>query len=131
MLTASSKYALRALICLAKCPDDGAFIRVDQLSKEAEIPAPYLSKIMKILSQKELVETRRGLTGGVRLKRQKKAISFFDVCEALNEPIVSEVCLLSKTSCEEKNPCPLHREWKKNREQVHRFLKKARIAPSK
>ncbi len=131
MLSASSKYALRALLCLAKYQDNSeTFMRVDVLSEEAGVPAPYLSKIIKILARKDIVETRRGLTGGVRLGANKKKITFFDICEALDEPIINEECLLSKKACNANAPCPLHHEWKKNREGIYKFLKRAKIFDS-
>lgn len=121
-----------ALICLANEHEHPKeFMRVDVLSKKAGVPAPYLSKIIKILSQKHLVETRRGLTGGVRLGANGDKISFFDICKALDDPIVYQHCLLSKKACSVKSPCALHHEWMKNREQIHRFLKSAKLTSRK
>jgi len=119
-------------MCLAKKPSGiEEFVRVDVLSRESGVPAPYLSKIIGILAQKNIVETRRGLTGGVRLRSDARKISFFDVCVALDESIIQEQCLLSRKACDASSPCPLHDEWKHTRERIHKFLKKVKIVPHK
>ena len=129
MLSASSKYALSALLCLAREQESGdGFMRVEELSVKANVPAPYLSKIIKALAQKQVVETRRGLTGGVRLGANRNKISFYDICVALDDPVVKEQCLLSKRSCGVGATCPMHEEWGKSRARIHSFLKKSKIA---
>lgn len=126
MLSLSSKYALRALMCLARDRKQD-FTPVDMLSKKADVPGPYLSKLVKTLAQKKLVQTRRGLTGGVRLSPKIKSLSFYDVCVALEDPVVNQSCVLSRKLCGGRTPCALHREWAKTRERILRFLKNARI----
>ncbi len=124
MLSLSSKYAIRALLYMAKHPEEG-FMRVDQLSAKAKVPGPYLSKIMKKLAQNKIIESRRGLTGGVKL--EKSGVSFYDICLIMNDPVVSQSCILSKHGCNSAKPCAMHNKWGKLRDQQQRFLKNARI----
>ena len=126
MLSLSSKYALRALKVLAT-EDPDKFYRVDLLSRKASVPGPYLSKIMKVLARREIIESRRGLSGGVRLRRGKKAISFYEVCDALEDPIIHQRCILAKTACNAGSPCSMHYEWQKVKAQTMAFLKAAKI----
>lgn len=124
MLSLSSKYAIRALLYMAKHPEEG-FIRVDQLSAKAKVPGPYLSKIMKKLAQNNIIESRRGLTGGVRLRQIE--ITFYNICIVMNDPIVRLTCILSKSRCKSANPCSMHSEWGKIRDKQLSFLKRAKI----
>lgn len=114
-------------MCLAQS-EKGVFMRVDELSKVASVPSPYLSKIMKILAKKKLVETRRGLTGGVRLKPNSSQLSFLDVCAALGDPVTRPSCILSKSKCGGAKPCELHNEWAKVRDRLQNFLAAAYIS---
>ena len=128
MLSTSSKYAIKALISLSKV-EAAKYQTVPNLAKLSDVPAPYLSKIMKVLSRKGIVESKKGLNGGIRLT--KKAISFFQICEVLNDPIVFEHCFLSNSKCNMKNPCEFHSSWSKERTKILSYLKKNKIKRKK
>lgn len=122
----SSKYALRALQSLATESRE-KFVRVEWLSRKAGVPGPYLSKIMKLLAKRGIVESRRGLTGGVRIAPNRKPISFYEVCEALEDPVVHQKCIISKSACNAGSPCARHEEWQKVRARITAFLRKATL----
>lgn len=126
MISSSSKYALKALLSLAQA-EAGEFHRVEDLSRKAGVPGPYLSKLLKQLVKKGLVISRRGIQGGVQLNPKLKKLTFFEVCDALEDPIINKYCFLSKTSCNSSSPCPLHSRWGAIREGLHKFLKESRV----
>lgn len=126
MLELSTKYALKALLHLAN-ETDGQYILVKELSEKANVPGPYLSKIIKQLALKEIVETRRGMSGGVRLPKKKKQISFYDVCVALDDPVVSQGCFLTKHACNSANPCVMHSHWSRIKRELAKFLQSSYI----
>ncbi len=126
MLAAATKYAIKALQYLAT-QDTEIFVQVKTLSQESEVPGPYLAKIIKTLAAREIVETRRGLAGGVRLARRAKDCSYYDICVALDDPVVMEQCILSRTKCNAQQPCSRHREWRAAKETLTAFLKNARL----
>lgn len=125
MLSLSTKYALKALMCLAKNSSDD-FVQVVDLSVEADVPGPYLSKIMKQLAIKGIVESRRGKNGGVRYP-EKANHTFYDVCIALEDPIVTPGCFLSKSQCNSSTPCRAHSNWTKLRKEITKFLHESKI----
>lgn len=125
MLSLSTKYALKALMCLAKSAK-GDFVQVVDLSVEADVPGPYLSKIMKQLAIKGIVESRRGKNGGVRYSN-KANYTFYDICVALDDPIVTQGCFLNKSQCNSGNPCRAHSGWSKLKKDITRFLQESRI----
>ena len=129
MLSMTSKYALQALLVLTK-RNDGEFVQVSALSKESEVPGPYLAKIIKTLAARHIVETKRGLSGGVRLHPEARSTTFFDVCQALNDPIAADSCLLSKKKCNAGAPCPMHEQWSVLRAQIVKFLHESKITSS-
>lgn len=126
MISVSSKHALRALKWLAN-EKRGEFVSIKELSRGAEVPQPYLSKLMKILAKKKLVATKKGVKGGVMLRKGSR-LSFLEVCQALDDPVVNNFCLLSRNACgKNERPCALHNEWKKERARLMRFLASARL----
>ena len=78
MLSLPTKHVLKALLTLADIKR-GEYASVSELSYAADLPPSYLSKLIKQLSEAELVLTRKGPNGGVALPRRK--VSFFEVCE--------------------------------------------------
>ena len=126
MLNTTSKYALQALLVLSK-RKEGEFVQVNALSKDSDVPGPYLAKIIKTLAARQIVETRRGISGGVRLHPEARSTTFFEVCQALNDPITADSCLLSKKRCNGEAPCPMHDRWSVLRSQIVKFLHESKI----
>ena len=67
MITATSEYALRALVYLARLPKD-ELVGGKELSERQKIPANYLSKVLLTLRNAGLVDATRGFGGGYRLQ---------------------------------------------------------------
>ena len=124
MISASSQYALRALTALAKF-ELGTFVQVVDLSAEAETPGPYLAKVIKILAKRGVVITKKGKNGGVALGRSP--ISFYEVCESMDDPAVVSHCFLSRSACNSRKPCEFHNEWGKVRGNFTRYLQRCEI----
>ncbi len=124
MLSVSTKYAIKALGLLSKQRDD-SFVSVDDLSAKADVPRPYLAKLVKQLASHQIVITKKGQSGGVRLNRDRQTVTFFDVCIALDDPLVRNVCFMSKSHCGEKAPCKFHGDWSRAREPVLKFLRES------
>jgi Rrf2 family iron-sulfur cluster assembly transcriptional regulator len=125
MLSTTSKYALTAMLALARAPSD-EYVMIRELSSRIGVPAPYLSKIINTLAAKGFVETKKGISGGVRLQKNSSP-SFLDICRALDDPIVSTACFLSKTACNREAPCPIHDQWLPIRENTINFLRQTPI----
>lgn len=124
MLAVSTKYALRALIRLAEEPK-GDFFPISVLASEVDIPPPYLAKIINTLAKGGVLESKRGTSGGIRLRRKKT--SFLEVCRVMMDPIIHENCILSKDLCNSNRYCEFHSEWSKERDRIRQFLRNAKI----
>lgn len=127
MLTATSEYALRALIYLARhesdCPIAGP-----RIAEEAEVPSKYLSKILGDLVRAGLLAGTRGKNGGFRMTRSPKAIRLVEVL-TLFEPLLGNrrPCPFGNTVCNDLDPCAGHSRWKAVREVYDRFLQETSI----
>ena len=127
MISVSTKHALKALIAL-NAKKRFEYVPVLDLAKEIKVPSPYLSKVAKSLAQAELVESRKGPGGGVRISESGQSASFYDVCLALEDPVVRDACFFSKNPCSKSTPCALHQEWAKAKSETVKFLKKCLIS---
>jgi Rrf2 family protein len=106
MLSPMVGYAVTALGYIAS--GNGRPMRVKDIADAMRIPAPYLAKIMHRLSRRGCVVTRRGLGGGVTLRRDPRELTLLDVCEALEDPILSPRCMLGGSLCTDDVACPAH-----------------------
>lgn len=122
MLSQQSKYALRAALYL-HLQEDGAFISVEEIAYRTDLPAAYLSKILKALSSEKIIISKRGKNGGVQLNHRKKKTTFFDICAAVKDPVVQSECVLFKKPCEKLNPCPFHASWSETKSRLVSFLR--------
>ncbi len=120
MISTSSKYALRALTVLIASKHSG-FMAVETLARLAGLPGPYLAKLIKLLSAKNIVVTKRGLKGGVKIA--KRSISFHDVCAALNDPALSFEHSEFKINFESDYSRQFQTLWKKIQEDFMLVLK--------
>ncbi len=95
-------YAVRALTYLAAQPQERVVPRREIQAKQ-DIPAHFLSKIMKQLALGGLVESYMGARGGFTLKKPASDISLRAVYECLEGPLLLMECL-----DEDGNACCYH-----------------------
>jgi Rrf2 family iron-sulfur cluster assembly transcriptional regulator len=125
MLTQSVGYAASALGYLAGSGRHQMLVR--ELAEAVGVPGPYLAKIMNQLARRGFVTTQRGIGGGVALARAAGEISLYDLCEALDDPVVQQRCMLGIAECTDERSCPAHRFWSRVRSQQTEFLVKTTL----
>lgn len=126
MLSQGVMYAAQALAVLANEPS--RFMLVRNLASAAQVPAPYLSKIVQTLARKGLVTTQRGIGGGVSLARSPEDITIYDLCVALDDPIILQRCMLGTAECSDVRACPCHTFWSHQRTELLGFLRTMCVA---
>jgi Rrf2 family protein len=110
-------YALRAMIYLASLPA-GAREPLQDVAQKNDIPKEFLSKIFKSLSEGGLVTAIRGPGGGVAMARTASEISFLDVIEAVEGPVVLNVCLDDTKGCALSSSCTMQSIWRAGQERM-------------
>lgn len=112
MLSATTEYALRAMTCLARQPRVGIVLGRD-LSREADVPSAYLTKVLLVLRNAGFVETVRGTGGGYRLAKSPEQIHLIEIVELFEGQKTHSKCLMGHSrECSEQQPCSAHRIWK-------------------
>lgn len=107
LLPQTAEYALRAMACLAMLPE-GTALRATDLSAMANIPAPYLSKVLRRLVLDGLLLSQKGHHGGFSLARRPDQISFLEIMLAADFPLENDHCAFGWPRCNGELPCPLH-----------------------
>lgn len=125
-LSNTTGHAVRALACLAGCNNPPANIK--DIAECADVPQPYLAKIVKKLNDAGIIASRRGKQGGIWLARPAKLISLYDISVALEGENFLGACLLGSGYCSDVRDCPTHRFWVKNRELIRRELEQTKLS---
>ncbi len=117
-ITRSGEYGLKGLVFLAEQPPEKVTL-VSEVSREKNIPEPFLAKIFQRLSKAGVLRSVRGAKGGFVLRKPAHEITMKEIIEVLEGPIALNRCLLRKGECIEEEVCPLHTVWE---EAQQRFL---------
>lgn len=106
MFSNTVEYALRAIVYLAyEAPEART---TAQIAEATLVPKDYLSKILQNLAKKGIVQTQRGVGGGVALAKGPEELTILDVVNAV-EPIKRiKTCPLGLAAHGVKL-CPLHK----------------------
>lgn len=91
MISQKAKYALRALLALARA--EGGGLVTAQIAEEQRIPRKFLEQILLDLKRVGIVHSRRGKLGGYYLLKPADAITFGEVLRLIDGPIAPLPCL--------------------------------------
>ena len=96
MLPMKSRYALKALVYLAR-QEDGQPVLISAIAEAEGIPRKFLEAILLELRNHGVLASRRGKNGGYTLRMAPKDINLGDVIRMLTGPMAPLPCL-SKTA---------------------------------
>jgi len=82
-----------------------------EIADDTGIAAPTVSKILKILTRAEVLNSTRGAKGGYRLAHTPDHISVAAIISALEGPISVTECSLSVSDCDQSEGCGIHANW--------------------
>lgn len=110
MLSHTSQYALRALYYIAS---HGAKSRVfaSDIAREMDIPQRYLSAILSLLVQRDILQSTRGRKGGFQLARPAGDITLAEIVDPFQDLGTQTNCPFGNPDCGHCNPCPVHTRW--------------------
>jgi Rrf2 family protein len=132
MISQKAKYALRALLALARAPA-GAPVYASVLAAGQSIPRKFLEQILMELRRGGLVVSRRGKLGGYALGRPAAAITFGEVLRAVDGPLaplacVSRVAYRRCADCASEGECELRRVMARVAEATRAVLDRTTLA---
>ena len=79
-LSVRGEYALRALIVLGlDFIEDDSVVRIQEISERQNIPKRFLEQILNDLRSAGIVESKRGVAGGYRLKLTPDKITLAEI----------------------------------------------------
>ncbi len=104
MLSQKARYALRALVELARQAPEGQ-MTAGEIATRAGAPRKFLEAILLELCRRQLIVSRRGKFGGYTLARTPSQISFAEVIRVIDGPLALAPCV-SQTAFRKCDDCP-------------------------
>jgi len=127
LLTKKADYGIRIVLELSKMPS-GTLISTKELARRQGIPLPFLSKIVAELASAQILETKRGAKGGVKLSVSPEAISLLDIMEAVDGPVGLSYCAVEPGRCHREPHCSIRCCLMKVQETLRNELQNISIA---
>jgi Rrf2 family nitric oxide-sensitive transcriptional repressor len=106
MISQTTEYALRAIVCLAENPTQSQTRQ--QIADATQVPTDYLAKVLRSLGRAGLVLAGRGLHGGFTLAKPAREITVLEVVNVVDPIQRIHHCPL-RLSAHAAQLCPLHR----------------------
>ena len=110
ILSSTCDYGLRA-VCYIASEKNRQYISIREISEKLDISFHFLTKILQILTQHQLLISFRGPNGGVSLARSPESITLKEIIQAIDGPDLFDKCILGLDNCGDDHPCPLHQQW--------------------
>ncbi len=127
MITKKSKYAIKALIYLAK-QEKSTPVLIEEISTEEKIPKKFLEAILLELRKAGILGSKKGKGGGYYLLKPASEISMADVMRLFDGAIALVPCVAHKyyepcEECIDEITCPIREVFRVIREQTVATLK--------
>ena len=132
MLSKKSKYAIKALTCLAKRYESKTLLKTATISEEEKIPKKFLEAILVELRNNGLLHSKLGANGGYYLAKHPNEIFLTTVLRLSGGPIAMLPCVSlnfyeSCEECENERTCGLNSVFKEVREVTVQILSRTSI----
>ena len=132
-LSVRGEYALRALTVLGlDYTEDNSVLRIQEISNRQRIPKRFLEQILNDLKAAGIVESRRGMAGGYRLRMPPDRITLAEVIRYIEGPLAPVSCVSEryheKCSCPDEEKCGIRSVMKEVRDAIVKILENVTVA---
>jgi len=132
MLSKKTKYALKAVLYLARRYDAGPIL-ISDLARDERIPKKFLELILLTLKNNGVLQSKKGKGGGYYLGKPPGDISMGKVIRILEGPIalvpcVSETAYAPCPECRDERTCGIKLIMRDIREATARILDETSLA---
>ncbi|MFO7658477.1 MAG: Rrf2 family transcriptional regulator [Bacteroidales bacterium] len=129
MLSNTCKYAIRAVIYIALNAESDNKIGIKKISKELDIPSPFLSKILQTLVKHKVLSSTKGPNGGFGISSDTNKVTLNEIVNIIDGSDLFEKCIISLRTCKDEGmPCPMHGKYDKIRTQLYNLFNNQTIA---
>jgi Rrf2 family protein len=132
MLSHKSKYALKAMMVLAKEYGQGPVL-IAEIAQRAGIPRKFLEIILLALRNRGMVQSKKGKGGGYFLGRPPQKVSLGEILRDIDGPLapvscVSQIAYARCADCPDERACGVRMAMKEVRDATASILDSTTLA---
>lgn len=132
MLSQKAKYALRALLMLARS-DGSSLVQVADIAEQESVPRKFLEIILLELKRHGILYSQRGRGGGYCLARPAEQITFGQVIRIMDGPLAPLPCASVTgyrrcVDCVDEHGCAIRRVMREVRDAMADVLDRTTLA---
>jgi Rrf2 family protein len=132
MLSKKSKYAINALVYLAKNSDKDHLVRIGDIAAAEKIPQKFLEAILLDLRRAGILQSKQGKNGGYYLLKSPDDVNVADILRYFDGAIGLLPCATHKyfqrcDECKDENICGIRFAFQELRDQTVNFLKQTTL----
>lgn len=133
MISKRTKYAINALVFLAREYPQNEPIQISRIAESEHIPRKFLEAILLDLKNAGMLSSRKGKAGGYYLHRAPEEISIADVMRLFDGPIALLPCVTHTyyercEECKDEATCGIRSVFLDVRNETVEQLKKATLS---
>ena len=128
MFSKACEHGIKAMIYVATQSIDGRRVKIGDVSENTGTPEAYTSKILSLLSKQQIVHSVTGPHGGFEVDLQTmKQVKLSQIVFAIDGDNIYNGCALGLSECDESQPCPLHENFLKIRDDLKSMLENTSV----
>jgi Rrf2 family protein len=97
---------------------DGGKVQLDEMAGKLSVPRHFLAKIMKSMVKEGILDSTKGPYGGFSVNAKTLSAKLIQLVKITDGVEQFNTCVLSLRKCNSKNPCPLHFQMMKLRDDM-------------
>lgn len=112
MFSKACEYGIRAIIYIATQSLKDERVKIGDIAKHTDSPEAFTAKVLGSLVKRNIVQSQTGPNGGFYIeKHQMENIPVSEIVTAIDGDSIFQGCALGLTTCNDKEPCPLHHKF--------------------
>lgn len=132
MISKRTKYAINALVYLAREDKNHTPIQISKIAESEHIPRKFLEAILLILKNAGYLSSKKGKEGGYYMHKKPSEISLADVMRLFDGPIAFLPCATHMyyercEECKDEETCGIRSIFLEVRNETVELLKKATL----
>ena len=122
MFSKSCEYAIKAVLYLYIKTANGERMGIAQIAKAIDSPEPFTRKILQDLARHDIIRSAKGPGGGFYIEENRKPVKVMEIVDLIDGRHAFDRCGLGLKECNDKRPCPIHKEFKSYAARLKKLL---------
>ncbi|MGE7775886.1 RrF2 family transcriptional regulator [Chitinophaga sp. NPDC101104] len=129
MLSRACEYGIKAAVYLAQRAKANELSSVKEIATAIGSPVAFTAKVLQQLVRSGLISSAKGVKGGFFIDEATlRHLNLCRIVSAIDGNGITENCMLGLRECSEKNPCPVHHQYKHIKADIIRMLNDSLVA---